>query len=308
MRLLEYRCRNEVRLGVIRGESVFDVAELDHALPGRMLLFIEAGNEALSLLQTALPKALESQSMGNHETLPPAVPLPNPPKLLCVAANYREHIVESGFAAPQEQGVLTPQFFSKFPSTALIGHQASIPLGPRSLATDWELELAVVIGEGGKSIPADKALSHVFGYCVLNDVSERKLNSDVANREKRPNDNFFDWLTGKWLDGFAPMGPYITTADEVPDPQNLAMRLEVNGEVMQDSTTAKMITPVSELIAYISRIVRLEPGDIIATGTPEGTGMSRGRFLVPGDRVRCSIDGLGVLENTVEDGTGDMQV
>jgi len=213
--------------------------------------------------------------------------------------------VESGFTAPRDQGVLIPQFFAKFPSTALLGHQASIPLGPRSVATDWELELAVVLGKGGKSISADQALSHVFGYSVFNDVSERKLNSDVANREKRPNDGFFDWLTGKWLDGFAPMGPCITTADEVPDPQNLPMRVDVNGEVMQDSTTARMITPVSELIAYISRIVRLEPGDIIATGTPEGTGMSRGRFLAPGDRVRCWISGLGVLENTVTSGTGD---
>lgn len=299
MKLLEFYRGGEPHLGVLRGELVFEVETLNPTLPSRMLPLIQGGQATLDVLAATLKGAGDVQAAGRVDDLRLATPLPNPPKLLCVAANYREHIVESGFAAPGQQGVLVPQFFAKFPSTSLLGPKAPVPLGLRTVATDWELELAVVIGKGGKSIPVTSALEHVFGYSVFNDVSERKLNSDVANRQSRPNDGFFDWLTGKWLDGFAPMGPYITTADEVPDPQNLAMKLEVNGEVMQDSTTARMISSVAELIAHISQILRLESGDIIATGTPEGTGISRGRFLSPGDRMRCWIEGLGMLENEI---------
>ncbi len=299
MKLLEFYHGAERRLGVFRNELVFDVQAVNPALPARMLPFIEAGPPARELLARSLESVNASLAVGRAEALRLAPPLQNPPKLLCVAANYREHIVESGFAAPGAEGVITPQFFSKFPSTCIIGPNDRIPVCSRSVATDWELELAVILGTGGKSIPAAEALGHVFGYTIINDVSERKLNSGIANRQVRSNDSFFDWLTGKWLDGFAPMGPHITTSDEVLDPQNLRMKLEVNGQVMQDSTTAKMIFPVADLIAYISEIVRLEPGDVIATGTPEGTGTSRGRFLAPGDRVRCWIEGLGVLENEV---------
>ena len=202
-------------------------------------------------------------------------------------------------AAPGHEGTIVPQFFAKFPSTCIIGPDDPIPLRKRNTALDWEVELAVIIGEGGRDIAPENALRHVFGYSVLNDISERRLNTEAPGRQVRPNDTFFDWLTGKWFDGAAPLGPAIVTADEIADPQNLGIRLSLNGEKMQDSTTALMITPIAELIAYISQITRLEPGDIIATGTPEGVGMSRNLFLQHSDVLRCEIDGLGILESTV---------
>src|SRR6185295_9034457 len=163
-------------------------------------------------------------------------PIPNPGKLLCLAGNYREHIIESGFAAPEANDIITPQVFLK-PSTCLIAGGATIPLHANNVAVGWEVELAVVIGRGGRNIRAADALDHVFGYTILNDISERKLNSRMENRRKREADGFFDWLAGKWFDGFAPCGPWIVTADEIPDPQALGIRLFVNGELRQESST-----------------------------------------------------------------------
>jgi len=264
-----------------------------------MLAFIQAGEEAKRTLRTAM--AQPGARVGPLREVAPGAPFPNGPKLLCVAANFREHILECGFDAPKQgqQENVTPQFFAKFPSSCVIGPGAPISVTSRNVAPDWELELAVVLGRRRKRIPKDHALKYVFGYTVINDVSERKLNSTTSFRLVRANDNFFDWLNGKWFDWFAPLGPAIVTADEIPDPQNQKMRLEVNGEIIQDSTTANMISPVAELIAYISEYVTLERGDLIATGTPEGVGMSRGRFLRPGDVVTGWIEEIGYLENRV---------
>jgi 2-keto-4-pentenoate hydratase/2-oxohepta-3-ene-1,7-dioic acid hydratase in catechol pathway len=299
MRLVEYCPDNRLQLGVVRDDIVFNVRSIEPGLPDRMLPFIQQGEQACKDLERALSRATPARAAGRFGEVSLAAPLPNPPKLMCVAANYREHIVECGLEAPETQQKVTPQFFCKFPSTCITGPGAPITLTSRNVAPDWELELAVVIGRAGRNIPIRSALDHVFGYTIINDISERKLNSNLANRIMRPNDSFFDWLNGKWFDGFAPLGPVIVTADEVPDPQFLKIRLELNGEVMQDSNTAKMISPVAELIAYISEYVSLEPGDIIATGTPEGVGISRGRFLCPGDVLTGWIEGLGCLETRV---------
>jgi 2,4-didehydro-3-deoxy-L-rhamnonate hydrolase len=165
-------------------------------------------------------------------------PIPDAPKLLCVAGNYREHIVESIGQAPDPDKTITPQFFSKFPSTCIVGPKAPIHISRRNVAVDWEIELAVVIGICGKSIPSASALEHVFGYTIVNDISERKFNSNIPNRLIRPNDNFFDWLNGKWFDSFAPLGAVLVTNDDIPDPQALQLGLEVSGEVMQNSSTS----------------------------------------------------------------------
>jgi 2-keto-4-pentenoate hydratase/2-oxohepta-3-ene-1,7-dioic acid hydratase in catechol pathway len=248
----------------------------------------------------------ELENVGRERAMPLSSfrvlpPVPKPGKLLCLAGNYREHIVESGYAAPEMEDVLTQQVFLK-PSTCLIGDGAEIPIGANNVAVGWEVELAVVIGRGGRDIAANDALDHVFGYTILNDISERKLNSRLTNRKKRELDVFFDWLAGKWFDGFAPCGPWIVTADEIPDPHNLGIRLFVNGELRQEAITRAMIFDIPAQIEYASSITRLEPGDIISTGTPAGAGLGSGsKALKNGDEVVCEIDSIGTLRNRVRE-------
>lgn len=228
-------------------------------------------------------------------------PVARPGKIICLAGNYREHIVESGYAAPQESAVITQQLFLK-PSSAIIGDGDEVIIRQNNHTVGWETELAVVIGEGGRNIPAESAYDHVFGYTILNDISERRLNSQIENRSKRELDGFFDWLAGKWFDGFAPSGPWIVTADEIVDPHNLEITLKVNGQTRQQGNTGEMIFRIPEQIAYISSIMTLEPGDLISTGTPVGAGVGGDASLHDGDEMVCEIEGIGKLRNKVRAG------
>jgi 2-keto-4-pentenoate hydratase/2-oxohepta-3-ene-1,7-dioic acid hydratase in catechol pathway len=222
-------------------------------------------------------------------------PLPDPPKFLLLAGNFRAHVVESGFAAAPEEN-LTPQFFNK-PSTTIIGPTADIPLTSANHALDYEAELAVVIGSKTRNATLENAMAVVWGYTIVNDVSERKLNATMLDRKKRSNDDFYDWLVGKWFDGSAPLGPYILTADEAP--AEFAITARLNGDIVQEAPTSAMIHSVAEAIVYISKILTLEPGDVIAMGTPAGVGMARGRLLRHGDVIECEIGGIGLLRNQV---------
>jgi 2-keto-4-pentenoate hydratase/2-oxohepta-3-ene-1,7-dioic acid hydratase in catechol pathway len=222
-------------------------------------------------------------------------PLPAPPKFLLLAGNFRAHVVESGFeAAPEEN--LTPQFFIK-PSTTIVGATDDIPLTSGNHALDYESELAVVIGQRTRSATLGNAMDAVWGYTVVNDISERKLNDGMEGRKKRSNDDFYDWLVGKWFDGSAPMGPYLVTKDEMPAEMMVSARL--NGETVQEAGTSLMIHSVAEAIVYISNVLTLEPGDVISMGTPAGVGMARGRLLRDGDVIECEVSGIGILRNTV---------
>ncbi len=228
-----------------------------------------------------------------------AAPIKRPGKLICLAGNYREHIKESGFVAPEQTDVITQQLFLK-PSTSIVGNDDEILIGSNNIRVGWETELAVVIGKRGRNIPASAALEHVFGYTILNDVSERGLNSTVENRRKREMDRFLDWLAGKWFDTFAPCGPWIVTADEIADPHNLNITLTVNGQLRQQGNTRDMIFRIPEQIAYASSIMTLEPGDIISTGTPAGAGVGGGdTSLHDGDELVCEIEKIGTLKNRV---------
>ncbi len=229
-------------------------------------------------------------------------PIREVPKLLALAGNYRKHIAESGFTT--EGTVWTPQIFWK-PSTTILEPGGAVTLRPKNQFFDWEVELAVVIGQRARDLTVDNAMSVVFGYTVLNDLSERKFNSEIANRDKREFDPFFDWLAGKWFDGSAPMGPEIVTADEIADPHNLPIRLSLNGETMQDSNTSYMIFRIPETIAAISAVLTLQPGDVIAMGTPEGVGFARGRALRDGDHLRAEIEGIGALDTYIRDQHSD---
>ncbi len=214
-----------------------------------------------------------------------APPIANIGKIICIGLNYREHAAEAGLPVPDE-----PIVFFK-PVSSLNGPYDDIQLLHNSRHTDWEVELAVVIGEHARYVPEPLALHIVAGYCIANDVSERKFQAKGTGQ----------WILGKSGDTYCPLGPWLVTADEIADPQNLRLQLDVNGERMQDGSTADMIFPVSYLIHYVSQFMSLNPGDIICTGTPAGVGQGRNppRFLRKGDRIRASIQGLGEQRNVV---------
>ncbi|MBJ7599297.1 MAG: FAA hydrolase family protein [Candidatus Nephthysia bennettiae] len=222
------------------------------------------------------------------------LPLRFPRKLICAGANYHSHVREMGI---NRQEGARPYFFLKPPTTTLIGpgEAISIPSDPAA-KVDWEGELAVVMGRGGKHIPESKALSHVAGYSALNDISLRG-----PHRVPKPIAEPFawDWLASKGADRSAPLGPGIRPAFSVADPQRLDLRLWVNGHLKQEANTADMIDGVAALVAAASELFTLEPGDVIATGTPDGVGMPRGEFLRPGDLVEMEISDFGRLSNPV---------
>jgi len=227
-------------------------------------------------------------------------PIPCLGKVIGLAGNYSEHIKEAGLSlglsdSPRKTTVPRPFLM---PATVIIGPDREIPWPAYSEQIDYELELAVIIGKKAKCIKPDDALEYVAGYTIANDVSARSV-TFARGRAKRPWDEFYDWLNGKWADGFLPMGPYLLTADEIGDVQNLDMELTVNGEIRQKANTSQMIYPVADVVSFLSHIMALEPGDVIATGTPSGVAMATGRFLQPGDRIECTIENLGTLTNTL---------
>jgi 2-keto-4-pentenoate hydratase/2-oxohepta-3-ene-1,7-dioic acid hydratase in catechol pathway len=213
-------------------------------------------------------------------------PIPNPEKVICVGVNYADHARESGMEPPGE-----PVIFSKFPS-AVVGHGDPIVLPRLSDRVDYEAELVVVIGVGGRHVAKERARDHVAGCCCGNDVSARDWQLHKPGGQ---------WLLGKTFDTFAPFGPALVTADEIDDPGNLRIQLRLNGQAMQDSSTRELIFSVEELIAYVSGVCTLAPGDLIFTGTPPGVGMARKPpvLLKPGDVVEVEIERVGTLRNPV---------
>ena len=207
-------------------------------------------------------------------------------KFLCVGLNYSDHAAESGMAVPAE-----PVLFTKATS-AIIGANDAVVLPTDSKKSDWEVELGVVIGTRARYVDIDKALDYVAGYCVVNDLSEREYQLERGGT----------WDKGKGCDTFGPVGPWLVTADEVPDPQNLDMFLEVNGQRYQNGNTRTMVFNVAHLVSYISRFMTLEPGDVISTGTPPGVGLGQkpdAIYLKSGDKIRLGISGLGEQNQTV---------
>ena len=219
-------------------------------------------------------------------------PIPKPGSIYCMARNYTDHILEFE-ARVMEQDKMVPQIFMK-PRTCVTGPGGPVVLPRMGRQIDWEAELAVVIGKKAKYVSREKALSHVFGYVCMLDISERGLK--IRERtEDRGRDKFFDWLNGKWMDTFAPQGPWIVTRDEIRDPQDLDITLAVNGVQKQNGNTGQMIFPVAEIISYLSHLATLLPGDIISTGTPSGVGAPKEEFLKDGDTVEMRIGKIGTL-------------
>ncbi len=241
---------------------------------GRDMLSVIAGGHAASVSDV-------SYNLAEINLL---APIPRPPKFICVGLNYRDHAREAGMEIPT-----VPTIFNKF-TNVVIGPGAPIVLPKISKRPDYEAEFAFVIGTGGRNIPAAHALDHVFGYTIVNDVSARDYQMVTSQ-----------WLMGKTFDTFAPMGPWIVTADEIADPHALDISLEIGGEILQHSNTRELVFGVPALIEYISSVVTLEPGDVVATGTPAGVGFARKppRYLRAGDEVVIRIQGIGELRNPV---------
>jgi 2-keto-4-pentenoate hydratase/2-oxohepta-3-ene-1,7-dioic acid hydratase in catechol pathway len=257
--------------------------------PSTMLELIDGGAVALERLASRMKGAGPGQSIAEAPLL---APIPRPRKnIMCLGWNYVEHAKEGAAARGVEAELPThPVVFTKSPAS-VNSPRGDIPWDPAvSTQLDWEVELAVIIATGGRRIPQERALDHVFGYTVINDVSAR----DVQFRHKQ-------YFLGKSLDGACPMGPVIVTRDEIPDPQVLDVISRVNGEVKQSSNTRHQIFTVAAAIALLSDIILLEPGDVIATGTPAGVGFARTppQFLKPGDVVECEVENIGVLRNRV---------
>jgi 2-keto-4-pentenoate hydratase/2-oxohepta-3-ene-1,7-dioic acid hydratase in catechol pathway len=294
MILLTIRDGDDLRLGVKTSRGVIDVAaaqaalgQADDRLPQTVRALIAGGEEARSALADLVARAEAAGATGStwlvdeaSLTLGPSVP--NPGKIVCVGLNYRKHAEETGAAIPT-----SPVLFSKFLNT-IAAPDEDVPLSDAATQYDYEVELAVVMGETAKNVSAADALKTVFGFSTANDLSARDLQTRTSQ-----------WLLGKTMDKFMPIGPYLVTADEVPDPQKLAIRTWLNGDLRQNSNTDDMIFPVAEIISYISRHFTLEPGDVIITGTPEGVilGMAEKQWMVPGDVVEVEVDGLGKLRN-----------
>jgi 2-keto-4-pentenoate hydratase/2-oxohepta-3-ene-1,7-dioic acid hydratase in catechol pathway len=286
MRLVTFQSDGRPRIGCVRGGQnnleVIDLGARDPRLPGSVKQLLEQGPAALD----AARRACESGSAIPYGDVTLLAPVPDPQKIICVGLNYADHAKETGAKAGEE-----PVIFCKFPTT-LRGPEAPIELPPESNEVDYEAELVIVIGRRARRVPREDARSYIAGYACGHDVSARDWQKNKPGKQ---------WVLGKSFDSFAPLGPWLATADEVPNPGNLAISMRLNGQTMQQSNTNQLIFPIDYLVSYLSHVSTLIPGDLIYTGTPSGVGVARTPpvFLKPGDVTEITIEGLGTLRNPV---------
>tara|TARA_B100001029_G_scaffold157580_1_gene143703 strand:- start:382 stop:1230 length:849 start_codon:yes stop_codon:yes gene_type:complete len=273
MKTLRYRIGNDVKPGILdKDGNIRDASSLVADWDNNNVT-VEKLNEVKNVNTNSLPL------VESNDGIAPCVCKKSVGKFICIGLNYSDHAEETGQKVPPE-----PIIFSKATSS-IIGPNDNVEIPRKSVKTDWEVELGVVIGKEAKYISESDSPSHIAGYCVINDLSEREFQIE----------HYGQWVKGKSCDTFGPIGPYLVTTDEVPDPQNLKMWLEVNGKKMQDGSTNTMIYGVNFIISYLSQFMSLQPGDIISTGTPPGVGMGMNPqvFLKAGDKIHLGIEGLG---------------
>jgi 2-keto-4-pentenoate hydratase/2-oxohepta-3-ene-1,7-dioic acid hydratase in catechol pathway len=294
MRIGRYRYRDEETYGVLVNESIINLPALakrfQAKLPETVEGFVGAGESALQTAEALVKKAEGSSFEDAAARLVDVTllaPMSSPPKIICLGLNYRDHAAETGKEIPKE-----PMIFMK-PRTAIIGPNERIVKPSFVKELDYEGELAIVIGRKGKNVPVSEVKSYVFGYTVFNDVSAREI--QFGDKQ---------WTRGKSFDTFAPIGPCITTQGQLSDTSNLKIRTWINGELRQDGTTRNMVFNVEEIVHQLSRVMTLEPCDIIATGTPAGVAMAmkQPKWLNKGDVVKIEIEGIGTLENRIDEG------
>ena len=273
MKTLRYRNGNSVKPGILDNENnIRDASSLVHDWDDTTVT-VEKLESIKSIDLNTLPK------VDSVDSIAPCVCKKSIGKFICIGLNYSDHAEETGMKVPPE-----PILFFKATS-AVIGPNDDVIIPKKSLKSDWEVELGVVIGKEAKYITEDQSQSHISGYCVVNDLSERAFQLERSGQ----------WVKGKSCDTFGPIGPYLVTKDEIADPQNLKLWLNVNGKRMQDGTTQTMVYGVNFLVSYISQFMSLQPGDIISTGTPPGVGMGKKPqvFLKAGDVMELGIEGMG---------------
>ena len=283
MRLVSYEHDGEHRLGARCADLIIDLNRADPAIPAGLKAFLAAGPDILNLAARAVQAGKPAVPASEVRIL---APLLDPDKIICIGLNYADHAAETKMEVPPE-----PVVFAKY-STALIGPGDAIRIPPSSSKVDYEAELVAVIGKPGRNIPEANALSHIAGYTVGHDVSARDYQLEKPAGQ---------WLLGKTFDTFAPIGPDFVTADEIPDPHALTVRCLLNGQTVQEGCTDQLIFRIESLVAYLSHVFTLAPGDLLFTGTPPGVGMGRTPplWLKSGDNVVCEVDGIGRLENPV---------
>jgi 2-keto-4-pentenoate hydratase/2-oxohepta-3-ene-1,7-dioic acid hydratase in catechol pathway len=288
MRLVTYRAGAGSAIGAVTGDRVVDLS----TVAPDMLSLIETGSDGLAAARAAVAANAITLPLSQVTLL---APIPRPRKnIVCLGMNYALHAYESARARGKPEVLPEyPVFFTKAP-TSVLGPEAAVPLHESVTdQLDWEVELGFVIGRAARDVSEAEAMRHVFGYTIINDVSAR----DLQNRHQQ-------FFRAKSLDGCGPMGPWIVTADEIADPHALAIRLRVNGETMQDSSTGDQIFRIPAVISVLSHGMTLDPGDVFATGTPAGVGMGRTpqQWLKDGDVMEAEIEGIGLLRNTVRKG------
>ena len=273
MKTLRYRIGKDVKPGILDSEeNIRDVSSLVNDWDNKNVT-IEKLNEVKQVDLNSLP------IVESYDGIAPCVCKESIGKIICIGLNYSDHAEETGQKVPPE-----PIIFAKATSS-VIGPNDDVEIPKKSVKSDWEVELGVIIGKETKYISESESQSHIAGYCVINDLSEREFQIEHSGQ----------WVKGKSCDTFGPIGPYLVTTDEVPDPQNLKMWLEVNGKTMQNGSTNTMVYGVNFLVSYLSQFMSLQPGDIISTGTPPGVGMGMNPqvFLKAGDVMKLGIEGLG---------------
>jgi 2-keto-4-pentenoate hydratase/2-oxohepta-3-ene-1,7-dioic acid hydratase in catechol pathway len=279
MKFVTFEHHGHRHAGVVSGDSVVSLKSA--GLPD-MISILRGGPEAFKRAELALAKPAAEGTFA-LSAVKLCAPVPKPTKIVCVGLNYRDHAIESKMDIPTR-----PTIFSKFNNT-VIGSGDNIVIPKNTEKPDYEAEFAFVIGKGGRHIKAEDWREHVFGYMNLNDVSARDV--QLATTQ---------WVMGKTFDTFAPMGPWLVSADEIEDPHNLDISITVNGDKLQNSNTRELIFKIPDLVEFLSSIMTLEPGDVVSTGTPSGVGFSYKppKWLKPGDEVVVRVQGLGELVNT----------
>ena len=331
MKLVTFQANGEQRLGAWVGGNVFDLnacyslyltgvtrekvreispeallkmeEKTSKEMPTCMMSFLQLGDQGLLRVKKVLERVAEfcitdmpKCTVHKIDDVVLKSPIPRPGKILCLAGNYAEHIREAGRDVV-DKTKMAPRIFVK-PGTSIAGFGDAIVIPKKGNKIDWEAELVVVIGKEGKYIPKEKAYDYVAGYTIMNDISEREL---IIDSEREPSEwnKFFDWLNGKWMDTFGPMGPCIVTKEDIENPHDLKLVLKLNGKIKQDSNTGNMIFDIPAMIERWSWVT-LEPGDIIATGTPAGAAVGgKDPYLQAGDVMECIVERLGTLQNPV---------
>jgi 2-keto-4-pentenoate hydratase/2-oxohepta-3-ene-1,7-dioic acid hydratase in catechol pathway len=285
LKLAQFKTQKEIRIGLAKEDEILDLWEM--AAQDKTKNFFPSMEELLSMDGPSFEmtkKLVKESPINAQKPVQILAPLMRPSKIICLGKNYLGHVKETKASVPAN-----PILFPKF-STSIIASGEPIVLPEFSQAVDYEIELAVIIGRKARKIPPEEVFSYIAGYTIANDITARDIQREDGQ-----------WTRGKSLDTFLPLGPFLVTTDEISDPQNLTMQLQLNSEVMQEGSTADMIFPIPEILSFISEGITLLPGDIILTGTPPGVGFARDPpiFLKSGDRLELEIEGLGRLCNPV---------